>query len=102
MNKVNEDEGKSVTEEEEAEKTTMEEKDKSGVLESGEGFSLTMEGMSSSIAMSLQWIDKICGITPSSKRGQVIYMLAMLLIPLIPIFALVTQNVILLNDIITR
>ena len=29
-------------------------------------------------------------------------MMAMLLIPLIPIFALVTQNVILLNDIIER
>lgn len=34
--------------------------------------------------------------------GQYIYMMAMLLIPLIPIFALVTQNVILLNDIIER
>ena len=36
------------------------------------------------------------------SSGQYIYMMAMLLIPLIPIFALVTQNVILLNDIIDR
>ena len=34
---------------------------------------------------------------PSLYQGQLIYMMAMLLIPLIPIFALVTQNVILLN-----
>ena len=44
----------------------------------------------------------MCGITPTSKKGQGIYMFIMLLIPLIPIFALITQNVILLNNIIIR
>ena len=98
----------------------MEEGDRSNVMGSnGEGFSLTIDGMSNSLAMSFQWLDKVgilysvltrsvsdynqvCGITPTSKRGQYIYMMAMLLIPLIPIFALVTQNVILLNEIIER
>ena len=102
MNKQDEDGEQSQAEETEVQKTDVEESERSKVLETGEGFSLTMENMSSSIAMSLQWLDKICGITPSTKRGQLIYMLAMLLIPLIPIFALVTQNVILLNDIITK
>lgn len=102
MIKLNEDEELgSQVEENEVQKIEVEESEKSKVVEES-GFSLTMENMSSSIAMSLQWMDKICGITPSSKRGQLIYMLAMLLIPLIPIFALVTQNVILLNDIITK
>ena len=80
----------------------VEEADRSKTEENNEGFSLTMEGMSNSFALSLQWFDKMCGITPSSKRGQLIYMLAMLAIPLIPIFALVTQNVVLLNNIIIR
>ena len=44
----------------------------------------------------------MCGITPTTKRGQNIYMACMLVIPLIPIFALITQNVILLNDVIIR
>ena len=57
---------------------------------------------SESVAISLQWLDKLCGITPTTKRGHNIYMACMLLIPLIPIFALITQNVILLNDIIIR
>ena len=55
--------------------------------------------ISESVNFSVQWLDKICGITPSTKRGQNIYML---LIPLIPIFALITQNIILLDDIINR
>ena len=50
----------------------------------------------------LQWLDRMCGITPTSKRGQIVYMFIMLLIPLIPIFALITQNMLLLNNIIVR
>ena len=37
-----------------------------------------------------------------SRQGQVIYMLIMLLIPILPIFGLITQNVIALNDIILK
>ena len=58
--------------------------------------------ISESVNISLQWIDNMCGITPTTKRGQNIYMACMLVIPLIPIFALITQNVILLNDVIIR
>ena len=46
--------------------------------------------------------DRMCGITPTTRRGQVVYMFIMLLIPLIPIFALITQNTILVNNIIIR
>ena len=58
--------------------------------------------ISESVNMSMQWLDRMCGITPTTKRGQNIYMACMLVIPLIPIFALITQNVILLNDVIIR
>ena len=51
--------------------------------------------VSESVNISMQWLDKMCGITPTTKRGQNIYMACMLLIPLIPIFALITQNIIL-------
>ena len=38
----------------------MDEADRSNVLGStGEGFSLTMDGMSNSLAMSFQWLDKV-------------------------------------------
>ena len=38
----------------------MEEGDRSSVMGStGEGFSLTMDGMSNSLAMSFQWLDKV-------------------------------------------
>ena len=38
----------------------MEEGDRSNVMGStGEGFSLTMDGMSNSLAMSFQWLDKV-------------------------------------------
>ena len=38
----------------------MDEGDRSNVLGStGEGFSLTMDGMSSSLVMSVQWLDKV-------------------------------------------
>ena len=58
--------------------------------------------ISESVNISLQWIDKMCGITPTTKKGQNIFMAGMLVIPLIPIFALITQNVILFNDVIIR
>ena len=45
----------------------------------------------SSVNMTIQWLDRMCGITPSTTRGQNIYMACMLLIPLVPIFALVIQ-----------
>ena len=56
--------------------------------------------VSDSINVSIVWLDRMCGITPTTKRGQTIYMAFMLMIPLIPIFALITQNVIQLNDVI--
>ena len=38
----------------------MEEGDRSNVMGSnGEGFSLTIDGMSNSLAMSFQWLDKV-------------------------------------------
>ena len=38
----------------------MDEGDRSNVMGStGEGFSLTMDGMSNSLAMSFQWLDKV-------------------------------------------
>ena len=65
-------------------------------------FAASGSRISESVNISLQWIDNMCGITPTTKRGQNIYMACMLVIPLIPIFALITQNVILLNDVIIR
>ena len=42
----------------------MDEGDRSNVLGStGEGFSLTMDGMSNSLAMSFQWLDKVHSIS---------------------------------------
>ena len=61
-----------------------------------------MDNVSGSLASSLHWLDRFCGITPSTKRGQWIYMLIMILIPLVPIFALITQNIVLVNDILVR
>ena len=46
--------------------------EESNVMESGnDGFSLTVDGMSNSLAMSFQWLDKVCGITPTSRRGKI-------------------------------
>ena len=56
--------------------------------------------VSDSINVSIIWLDRMCVITPTTKRGQTIYMAFMLMIPLMPIFALITQNVIQLNDVI--
>ena len=58
--------------------------------------------ISDSINIGIVWLDKMCGVTPTTKRGRTIYMATMLMIPLIPIFALITQNVITLNDTIIR
>ena len=74
----------------------------SGHFQSSDGMSATLDRVSGSFLVSLQWLDQICGITPTSKRGQIVYMFIMLLIPLIPIMALITQNIIMLNNIIIR
>ena len=58
--------------------------------------------MSLSLAFSIQWLDRLCGIVPSSSKGRTIYMLTMLSIPLLPILALITQNIVLLTDTIQR
>ena len=58
--------------------------------------------MSLSLAFSIQWLDRLCGIVPSSSKGRMIYMLTMLSIPLLPILALITQNIVLLTDTIQR
>ena len=53
------------------------------------------EGLSGAVSMSfaasMQWLDKLCGIAPTSRKGQLIYMFTMLLIPLIPIIGSVPQ-----------
>ena len=67
-----------------------------------EGLSGTVDRVSMSFAISMQWLDKLCGIAPTSRNGQLIYMFTMLLIPLIPILALITQNIVLLTDTIER
>ena len=58
--------------------------------------------VSSSIESGFEWVEQLCGLTPSSRQGQLVYMLIMLLIPILPIFGLITQNVITLNDIILK
>ena len=58
--------------------------------------------VSSTIESGFEWVEQLCGLTPSSRQGQLIYMLIMLLIPILPIFGLITQNVIALNDIILK
>ena len=58
--------------------------------------------VSSTIESGFEWVEQLCGLTPSSRQGQLVYMLIMLLIPILPIFGLITQNVIALNDIILK
>ena len=78
--------------------------EETSVAKSGEAVSMTrtFDTMSDSLVMSLAWLDKMCGITPTTKKGQLIYMFIMLLIPLLPIWALITQNVIAVNSITIR
>ena len=72
-----------------------------GKVKKEDGVSGTTTSLvSDSINVSIVWLDRICGITPTTKRGQTIYMAFMLMIPLIPIFALITQNLIQLNEVI--
>ena len=103
-----EEDGSESNDEEEGNNPTVEDGifSKSGKDDGVSGASMSINAsntaMSDTVNMSLQWVDRICGITPTTKKGQNIYMACMLLIPLIPIFALITQNVILLNDIIIR
>ena len=63
---------------------------------------VSSSSVTATVESGLEWLDKLCGLTPTSRQGQLVYMLIMLLIPLLPIFALITQNVITLNDIIVR
>ena len=63
---------------------------------------VSSSSVTATVESGLEWLDKLCGLTPTSRQGQLVYMLIMLLIPLLPIFALITQNVITLNDIIIR
>ena len=76
-----------------------ESKDSTLTQAGGEGGS---SSMSLSLAFSIQWLDRLCGIVPSSSKGRMIYMLTMLSIPLLPILALITQNIVLLTDTIQR
>ena len=51
--------------------------------------------------ISFNWLENILG-RPTSRQGYLAYMFIMILIPLLPITALITQNVINLNSIIAR
>ena len=55
----------------------------------------------SSSMLSMRWLDSILG-RPTTREGHVVYMVVMILIPLLPITALISQNVINLNTIIVR
>ena len=48
--------------------------------------------LSDSINISLHFLDNLFHMTPLTRRGQIIYMLLMILIPLVPILGLVSQN----------
>ena len=55
----------------------------------------------SSSMLGMRWLDRILG-RPTTREGHVVYMVVMILIPLLPITALISQNVINLNTIIVR
>ena len=67
-----------------------------------DGFSDTLDRLTLSVTFSMAWLERVCGVAPSSRTGQRIYMFTMLLIPLMPIVALITQNIFLLSDILDR
>lgn len=58
--------------------------------------------LSHSLLSSIQWMEQYCGISPSSRQGRLVYMLIMLLLPLAPILALISQNILLLTDTIQQ
>ena len=94
---------------EEEEDESMTDKGKDGNILSSQtvtdGASSVARGtnsVSSTIESGFEWVEQLCGLTPSSRQGQLVYMLIMLLIPILPIFGLITQNVIALNDIILK
>ena len=98
-----------VEELEEEEDESMTDKGKDGNILSSQtvtdGTSSVAKGsssVSSSIESGFEWVEQLCGLTPSSRQGQLVYMLIMLLIPILPIFGLITQNVISLNEIILK
>jgi len=87
--------GDDLAEVQEEMRSLTKESNNSNLLEPGStlsNFSLPM-----SLTLSLAWIDNLFGITPTTRRGQNIYMACMLLVPLVPILALVIQNVTGLN-----
>ena len=47
---------------------------------------------SESINISLHFLDNLFNMTPVTRRGQIIYMFLMILIPLVPIVGLISQN----------
>ena len=100
----NDDEDNNAHENLENKSENKEEETSQSVAKSGDGMSMTrtFDNMSDSLVMSLAWLDKMCGITPTTKKGQLIYMFIMLLIPLLPILALITQNIISVNSITVR
>ena len=67
-----------------------------------DGFSDTIDRLTLSLTFSMAWLESVCGIAPTSRAGQRIYMFTMLLIPLIPIVSLIAQNIFLLSDILDR
>ena len=67
-----------------------------------DGFSDTMDRLTLSLTFSMAWLESVCGIAPTSRAGQRIYMFTMLSIPLIPIVSLIAQNIVLLSDILDR
>ena len=95
-------------EEEEEEDDSMTGKGKDGnILSSltvtdGTSVAKGSASVSSTIESGFEWVEQLCGLTPSSRQGQLVYMMIMLLIPILPIFGLITQNVITLNDIILK
>ena len=62
----------------------------------------TSTSLSHSLLSSIQWMEQYCGISPSSRQGRLVYMVIMLLLPLAPILALISQNILLLTDTIQQ
>ena len=58
--------------------------------------------MSPSIIVVLTRCSLISNVQCTSRRGQTLYASVMIVIPLIPIMALVIQNIIILRDVIER
>ena len=46
------------------------------------------------------WLDRLCKTAPTTRKGQHVYMVTMLVIPMLPIVALIIQNCYFLNDVV--